>query len=99
MAHHRLGLVAFVAALDQTVVATALPTIAADFGATPSQYAWVGTSYLLTQTLMTPINGRVTDIIGRKPMLYSAVFILMVFDILCGAAKNITWCVHRVWHT
>lgn len=72
-------------------MATALPTIAAEFDATPSQYSWVGTSYLLTQTLMTPINGRVTDIIGRKPVLYSAVFILMVFDIMCGAAKNITW--------
>lgn len=84
---------AFVAALDQTVVATALPTIAAEFNATPSQYSWVGTSYLLTQTLMTPINGRVTDIIGRKPMLYAAVLLLMVFDIMCGAAQNITWCV------
>lgn len=53
----------------------------------------MGTAYLLTQTLMTPINGRVTDIIGRKPMLYAAVALLLVFDLMCGAAQNITWCV------
>ncbi|WOO79005.1 putative transporterc [Vanrija pseudolonga] len=84
-----LGLVAFIAALDQTIIATALPTIAGDLHATPSQYSWVGTSYLLAQTVMTPINGRVTDIIGRKPALYGAIMFLLVFSALCGAAKSI----------
>jgi MFS family permease len=40
---------------------------------------------------MTPVNGRVSDIIGRKPLLYASVAVLMIFDVLCGAAKNITW--------
>lgn len=40
---------------------------------------------------MTPINGRVTDIIGRKPMLYASIIIMLVFSAFCGAAKNIRW--------
>ncbi|KAL1410581.1 hypothetical protein Q8F55_004594 [Vanrija albida] len=71
------------------IIATALPTIAGDLDATPSQYSWVGTSYLLAQTVMTPVNGRVTDIIGRKPALYGAIMFLLVFSALCGAAKSI----------
>ncbi|WVQ80702.1 hypothetical protein IAT38_002807 [Cryptococcus sp. DSM 104549] len=86
-----LGLIGFVAALDQTIVATALPTIADEFHTTPSQYSWIGTSYLLAQVLMNPINGRLTDIVGRKPALYAAVGIMFVFSTLSGAAKNAPW--------
>ncbi|OCF41988.1 hypothetical protein I317_04180 [Kwoniella heveanensis CBS 569] len=86
-----IGLVLFLAALDQTIVATALPTIAEDLHSTPSQYSWVGTSYLLASTLQTPINGRVSDIVGRKPMLYAAIIIFTVFSALCGAAKSSSW--------
>ncbi|WWC92921.1 uncharacterized protein L201_007884 [Kwoniella dendrophila CBS 6074] len=86
-----IGLVLFLSALDQTIVATALPTIAEDLNASPSQYSWVGTSYLLASTLQTPINGRVSDIIGRKPMLYAAIIIFTVFSALCGAAKTANW--------
>ncbi|WVQ75072.1 hypothetical protein IAR50_004681 [Cryptococcus sp. DSM 104548] len=86
-----LALVMFLAALDQTIVATALPTIAEDLNASPSEYSWVGTSYMLASTLQTPINGRVSDIIGRKPMLYAAILIFTVFSALCGAAKTSTW--------
>jgi len=46
---------------------------------------------LLAQTILTPINGRVSDITGRKPMLYASIIVLMIFSALCGAAKNITW--------
>jgi len=42
-------------------------------------------------TLQTPINGRVSDIVGRKPLLYSAIVIFFVFSALCGAAKSMTW--------
>ncbi|WWC61572.1 uncharacterized protein I303_104156 [Kwoniella dejecticola CBS 10117] len=86
-----VGLVGFIAALDQSIVSTALPTIAAEFNTTPSQYSWIGTSYLLSQILMNPVNGRLTDIFGRKPALYLAVLFLLVFSALCGAAKNATW--------
>ncbi|WWC70488.1 uncharacterized protein I206_104439 [Kwoniella pini CBS 10737] len=86
-----VGLVGFIAALDQSIVSTALPTIAAEFDTTPSQYSWIGTSYLLSQILMSPVNGRLTDIIGRKPALYMAVFFLLIFSALCGAAKSATW--------
>jgi MFS family permease len=78
------------------IISTALPTIAAELGATPSQYSWVGTAYLLSQTLMTPINGRVTDIIGRKPALYASIVVLLVFSAMCGAAKSITWWVYLI---
>jgi hypothetical protein len=40
---------------------------------------------------MTPINGRVTDIIGRKPALYASIVVLLVFSAMCGSAKSITW--------
>ncbi|KAL7418301.1 hypothetical protein Q5752_006757 [Cryptotrichosporon argae] len=86
-----LGLVAFISSLDQTIIATALPTMATDLDISASQYSWVGTSYLLSQTIMTPINGRLTDIIGRKPALYFAIIELMIFSGLSGAAKNTTW--------
>ncbi|ORX37857.1 major facilitator superfamily domain-containing protein [Kockovaella imperatae] len=86
-----IGLVLFLAALDMSIVATALPTIAEDLHASPSEYAWVGTSYTLAMTLQTPINGRVSDIIGRKPLVYAAIVIFLVFSALCGAAKNMTW--------
>ncbi|OWT39397.1 hypothetical protein C362_02992 [Cryptococcus neoformans Bt1] len=86
-----LGLVIFLAALDQTIVATALPTIAEDLNTSPSEYSWVGTAYMLSSTVQTPFNGRVSDIIGRKPMLYAAIVIFTVFSALCGAAKSSSW--------
>ncbi|ORY34911.1 major facilitator superfamily domain-containing protein [Naematelia encephala] len=86
-----IGLVLFLAALDQTIVATALPTIAKELNATPSEYSWVGTAYMLAMTLLTPVNGRVSDLIGRKPMLYVAIVDFFVFSALCGSAKNMTW--------
>lgn len=86
-----IGLVLFLAALDQTVVATALPTIAAELSASPSDYSWVGSSYPLATTLMTPINGRVSDIVGRKPMLYVSIAVFTIFSALCGAARSIRW--------
>ncbi|KAL1408240.1 hypothetical protein Q8F55_005046 [Vanrija albida] len=86
-----IGLVLFLSALDQTIIATALPTIAEKFNASPSEFSWVATAYQLAMTLLTPVNGRVSDIIGRKPMLYAAIVVFTVFSALCGAAQNITW--------
>ncbi|OCF40442.1 hypothetical protein I317_05745 [Kwoniella heveanensis CBS 569] len=86
-----LALITFVAALDQSIISTALPTIAEEFNTTPSEYSWIGTAYLLAQVMMNPINGRLTDIVGRKPALYFAVTFLLVFSTLCATAKSATW--------
>ncbi|KAJ9107602.1 hypothetical protein QFC21_001061 [Naganishia friedmannii] len=83
-----LMLVLFLAALDQTIVSTALPTIAEKFHATSSQYSWVGTSYLLASTIMTPLWGRVTDIVGRKYILYPGIVVFAVGSALCGASQS-----------
>ncbi|KAK8858940.1 hypothetical protein IAR55_003171 [Kwoniella newhampshirensis] len=86
-----LGMIAFLSALDGSIVSTALPTIAEQFSTTPSQYSWIGTSYLLAQVVMNPLTGRLTDIVGRKPALYASVIMLLVFSALCGSAKSAPW--------
>jgi len=63
-----LLLTLLLAALDQTIVATALPRITAEFGDI-AHYAWVTTAYLLTSTLMVPIAAKLSDQFGRKPLL------------------------------
>lgn len=42
-------------------------------------------------TLLSPVNGRVSDIVGRKPLLYAAILVFVIFSALCGAAKSMTW--------
>ncbi|ORX37282.1 major facilitator superfamily domain-containing protein [Kockovaella imperatae] len=86
-----LNLISFISALDQSILATALPTIAGELNASHSEYSWIGTSYLLGQTLLTPLNGRLSDITGRKPMLYGAIGFMLVFSALSGAAQNVRW--------
>lgn len=87
-----LGLMActFLAALDETIVATALPTIVQDLGG-GSEYSWVGTSYLLASTCLGPVYGKMSDIFGRKPILYGSIVIFLVMSALCGAAQSLTW--------
>ena len=63
-----LLLVMFLAALDQTIVATALPTIVGDLGGL-SHISWVVTAYLLAQTVVTPLYGKLGDMYGRKIVL------------------------------
>lgn len=86
-----LMLVLFLAALDNTIVTTALPTISSQFDATPSEYSWTGTSYLLVSTIMVPCWGRVSDIVGRKEILLPGIIIFAIGSALCGAAKSMTW--------
>jgi EmrB/QacA subfamily drug resistance transporter len=76
-----LGL--FLAALDQTIVATALPKIVQELGGT-SLYAWVATSYLLTSTVAVPIFGRLADMVASKWLLLAAVLIFLVGSALSG---------------
>jgi EmrB/QacA subfamily drug resistance transporter len=75
------------AALDQTIVATALPTIVADLGDAGHQ-SWVVTSYLLASTIMTALAGRLGDLFGRKRVFQAAVTFFVVGSALCGIAQS-----------
>ncbi len=75
------------AALDMTIVATALPRIVADLGGL-GQISWVVTAYLIMSTTLVPIVGRVSDIYGRKPTFIVGIVIFLVGSILSGASQN-----------
>jgi EmrB/QacA subfamily drug resistance transporter len=77
------------AALDQTIVATALPRIVSDLGGI-TQYSWVFTAYMLTSTVAVPVYGRLGDVHGRRPLMLIAVAVFLVGSALCGAAQNMT---------
>ena len=79
-------LVMLLAALDQTIVATALPTIVGDLGGL-EHISWVTSSYLLAQTAVTPLYGKLGDLYGRKRILQSAVVIFLIGSALCGQAQ------------
>ena len=82
-----LLLVMLLAALDQTIVATALPTIVGDLGGL-NHISWVVTAYLLAQTVVTPLYGKLGDLYGRKLILQVAVVIFLIGSVLCGIAQN-----------
>ncbi len=72
----------FLAALDQTIVATAIRTIADDLNGLSVQ-AWVTTAYLITSTIATPLYGKLSDIYGRKPLFIAAISIFVIGSLLC----------------
>lgn len=82
-----LMLTLFLAALDQTIVATALPRITSDLNGL-GQLSWVVTAYLLASTASTPIWGKVSDLYGRKIMLQAAIVIFLVGSLLAGASTS-----------
>jgi EmrB/QacA subfamily drug resistance transporter len=84
-----LMLVLLIAALDQTIVATALPTIAGELGGL-EHISWVVTAYLLAQTAVTPLYGKLGDLYQRKVVLQSAVLIFLAGSALCGASQTMT---------
>jgi len=84
-----LMVVLLLAALDQTIVSTALPRVVSELGGI-SQYSWVFTAYLLTSTVSVPIYGRLGDVHGRRPLLLAAVLIFLGGSALCGLAQNMT---------
>jgi EmrB/QacA subfamily drug resistance transporter len=75
------------AALDQTIVATALPKVVSDLGGI-TQYTWVFTAYMLGSTVTVPLYGKLGDVHGRKPLFIVAIVIFLVGSALCGAAQN-----------
>ncbi|KAN0100844.1 Drug:H+ antiporter-2 family protein [Tylopilus felleus] len=72
-----------------TIVSTSLPTITSDLAASQSQYTWIGVAYMLTQTACQPLYGKVSDLVGRKNLLYTSIVIFALGSLLCGAAKTI----------
>jgi EmrB/QacA subfamily drug resistance transporter len=79
----------FLAALDQTIVATALPRMAADLHGI-EHLSWVVSAYLLTSTAATPIYGKLSDLYGRKVMLDVAIVIFLLTSVLCALASSMS---------
>jgi EmrB/QacA subfamily drug resistance transporter len=77
------------AALDSTIVATALPTIVGEFGGL-ERLSWVVTAYLLAQTVVTPLYGKLGDLYGRKGVLQAAIVLFLVGSALCGMSGSMT---------
>ena len=77
------------AALDQTIVGTAIPRIVADLNGL-DRLAWVTTAYLVTSTTMTPIAGKLGDLFGRKPFLLAGMIGFVAASALCGLSQDMT---------
>ncbi|MBA2381386.1 MAG: MFS transporter [Chloroflexi bacterium] len=77
----------FLAALDQTVVGTALPRIITDLGGT-NLYTWAFTAYLLTSTISGPLYGRLSDLFGRRPLFLVGIGVFMLGSLLSGLASE-----------
>src|SRR5215470_13654731 len=82
-----LFLAILLAALDRTIVSTALPTIVAQLGGL-THLSWVVTAYLLTSTVVGPLYGKLGDLHGRKIVLQAAIIIFLVGSALCGLSRN-----------
>jgi len=77
------------AALDQTIVSTALKTIVIDLHGL-NEYTWVVTAYLLTSTASTPLYGKISDLYGRRPVFQFAIVTFLIGSFLAGASQNMT---------
>src|SRR5215468_9482429 len=78
----------FLAVVDQTIVATALPAIAADTG-NVARASWVVVSYLIASTIAAPIYGRLGDAFGRRRLMLGAIFIFILASLFCAASSTI----------
>src|SRR4030088_170440 len=85
-----LMLVMLLAALDQTIVSTALPTIVGDLGGA-SHLSWVVTAYLLAETVSTALIGKFGDMYGRKRMFLLSVIVFLAGSFFCGFANSMLW--------
>jgi len=84
-----LLLVMLLAALDQTIMSTALPTIVGELGGLEN-LSWVVTAYLLTSTIVVPLYGKFGDLFGRRLVLQVAIVLFLLGSALCGLAQNMT---------
>ena len=78
----------FLAALDQSIVGVALPKITSDLGGL-DKLSWVVTAYLLTSTAATPLWGKISDLLGRRPVFQAAIIVFLIGSVLCGFAGEI----------
>lgn len=78
------------AALDGTIVSTALPTIVGDLGGA-EHMTWVVTAYMLTQTIATVLAGKFGDLYGRKRLFIGSIILFVVASALCGMSESMTW--------
>jgi len=76
-------------ALDQSIVATALPRIVADLGGM-AHLSWVVTAYVLASTATMPLYGKLADQYGRRPMIFTALATFLIGSVLCGLARDMT---------
>ncbi|ETN37320.1 uncharacterized protein HMPREF1541_08311 [Cyphellophora europaea CBS 101466] len=79
----------FLAALDVTIVTTALPTISRHFNASASDYTWVGSAYLLAAASSAPVWGKVSDIFGRKYIILLANLVFLIGSLIAGLSNSI----------
>ncbi|MEJ2291493.1 MAG: MDR family MFS transporter [Deinococcales bacterium] len=82
-----LVLAMFMAAIEGTIVATAMPSIAASLGGF-ALYSWVFSAFLLMQAISTPVFGKLADLYGRKPVFVGGVVVFLVGSVLCGLAPS-----------
>jgi EmrB/QacA subfamily drug resistance transporter len=77
----------FLGAIDQTIVATALPAMAGELHGI-EYMSWAVAAYLLTSTASTPIYGKLSDLYGRRPLFVSAIAIFLIGSVICGVAQS-----------
>lgn len=82
-----LCLALFLAALDMTIITTAVPTISAHFGSS-SGYVWIGSAYMLGNTSFVATWGKISDVFGRKPSIIAAAVIFWIGSLLCGVSTS-----------
>jgi EmrB/QacA subfamily drug resistance transporter len=76
------------AALDQTIVATAGPRIQRELSVDPGMYVWITNAYLVASTVLVPIYGKLSDLFGRRSVLLAAIGIFLVGSFLCGVSQT-----------
>jgi EmrB/QacA subfamily drug resistance transporter len=84
-----LMLALVLAALDQNIVATALPRIVDELGGL-AHLSWVVTAFMVASTMTTPLYGKLSDIFGRKPAFFVSIMIFLVGSVLCGLSRSMT---------
>jgi EmrB/QacA subfamily drug resistance transporter len=80
----------FMAAMEVTIVSTAMPSVVADLGGF-RLYSWVFTAYLLASTVTVPLYGKLADLYGRKPIMFVGIAFFMTGSTACGFAHTMTW--------
>ena len=85
-----IGILLLLAALDQTIVSTALPTIVADLGGL-EHLSWVVTAYMLASTIVAPLYGKIGDLYGRRNTVFVSVGLFLLGSALCGLATSMTF--------